>query len=184
MRITAMLVLAALVGLPARAQRNVTVYVNLDVNTRGALSQAQDVAARIFEEAGVRVNWRTGRPSGLQSKREPAIMVSLAERTPADYLPGALAAARVFEGVHITVFWDRIESRSRWAPTSVVLAHVLVHEITHILQGVERHSESGIMKAQWTIDDYRAMASKPLSFTPLDVELIQHPATLTAANRF
>jgi hypothetical protein len=52
---------------------------------------------------------------------------------------------------------------------------VLVHEITHILQGVDRHSESGIMKAQWTIDDYRAMASKPLSFTPLDVKLIQRP---------
>jgi hypothetical protein len=175
MRITAMLVMAVMVGLPARAQKNVTVYVNLDVNTRGALGQAQEVANRIFAEAGVRINWRTGHPSGAQSKREPAIMVTLAERTPADYLPGALAEARVFEGVHITVFWDRIESRARWAPTSVVLAHVLVHEITHILQGVERHSDSGIMKAQWTIDDYRAMASNPLSFTPHDVELIQRP---------
>jgi len=175
MRIAAMLVMAVVVvGLPARAERNVTVYVNMDVNTRGALYQAQDLGARIFAEAGVRINWRTGRPSGTQYKREPAIMVSLAERTPADYLPGALAEARVFEGVHITVFWDRIECRARSAPASVVLAHVLVHEITHILQGVARHSESGIMKAQWTIDDYRAMASKPLSFTPHDVELIQH----------
>jgi len=176
MRITAMLVMAVvMVGSPARAQRNVTVYVNLDVNTRGALDQAQEMAARIFAEAGVRINWRTGRPSGAQSKSERAIMVTLAERTPVDYLPGALAEARLFEGVHITVFWDRIESRARWAPASVVLAHVLVHEITHILQRVDRHSESGIMKAQWTIDDYRAMASKPLSFTPHDVELIQRP---------
>jgi hypothetical protein len=175
MRITAMLVMVVVMGLPARAQRNVTVYVNMDVNTRGALNQAQEVAGRIFAEAGVRINWHIGHPSGAQSKREPAIMVTLAERTPADYLPGALAEARVFEGVHIAVFWDRIECRARWAPTSVVLAHVLVHEITHILQGVARHSESGIMKAQWTIDDYRAMASKPLSFTPHDVELIQRP---------
>ena len=175
MKITAMLVMAVMVGLPARAQRNVTVYVNLDVNTHGALYPAQEVADRIFAEAGVRINWRTGRPSGAQSKREPAILVTLAERTPVDYLPGALAEARLFEGVHITVFWDRIESRARWAPASVVLAHVLVHEITHILQRVDRHSESGIMKAQWTIDDYRAMASKPLSFTPHDVELIQRP---------
>lgn len=175
MRITAMLVMAMVVGLPARAQKNVTVYVNLDVNTHGALGQAQEVADRIFAEVDVRINWRTGHLSGVQSKRVPAILVSLVERTPADYLPGALAEARLFEGVHITVFWDRIESRSRWAPTSVVLAHVLVHEITHILQGVDRHSESGLMKAQWTIDDYRAMASKPLSFTPLDVKLIQRP---------
>jgi hypothetical protein len=175
MRITAMLALAALVAMPARAERNVTVYVNIDLNTRGALYQAQEMAAQIFAEAGVRIEWRTGGPSGAQSQPEPAIMVSLAEDTPADYLPGALAAAKVFEGVHITVFWDRIECRSRLAPPSVVLAHVLVHEITHILQRINRHSESGIMKAQWTIDDYRAMASKPLSFTPHDVELIQLP---------
>jgi hypothetical protein len=177
MRITAMLALAALVAMPARAERNATVYVNIDLNTRGALYQAQEIAARIFSDVGVRIEWRTGRPSGAQSQREPVIMVSLAEVTPADYLPGALAAAKVYEGVHITVFWDRIECRecrARPAPTSVVLAHVLVHEITHILQGVYRHSESGIMKAHWTIDDYRAMASKPLTFTPVDLELIQH----------
>ena len=88
--------------------------------------------------------------------------------------PGALAFAKVYEGVHITVFWNRIERQPRFAPPVVVLAHVLVHEITHILQGVNRHSESGVMKSRWTAEDHRAMASKPLPFTPLDVELIQH----------
>jgi hypothetical protein len=72
------------------------------------------------------------------------------------------------------VFWDRIERQRRFAPPVVVLAHVLIHEITHMLQGVARHSESGVMKSQWTAEDQRAMASKPLPFTPLDVELIQH----------
>jgi hypothetical protein len=32
-------------------------------------------------------------------------------------------------------------------PPTFVLAHVLVHEITHILQGIDRHSESGVMKS-------------------------------------
>jgi hypothetical protein len=105
---------------------------------------------------------------------EPAIVIRLAEQTPADYLPGVLAFARVYEGVHITVFWDRIERQPRFAPPVVVLAHVLVHEITHILQTVNRHSESGVMKSRWTAEDHREMASKPLQFTPLDVELIQH----------
>jgi len=122
----------------------------------------------------VRIDWRIGRPSGAQPGREPVIVVRLAEHTPADYLPGALAFAKVYEGVHITVFWDRIESQCRLAPVVVVLAHVLVHEITHILQGVNRHSESGVMKSRWTAKDQRAMASKPLPFTALDVELIRH----------
>ena len=174
MKAMAIVAMAALAGITARAERNVRVYVNNDLNTRGVMYQAQERAARAFAEVGVRIDWRTGRPSGAQPGREPVIVVRLAEHTPADYLPGALAFAKVYEGVHITVFWDRIESECRLAPSVVVLAHVLVHEITHILQGVNRHSESGVMKSRWTAKDQRAMASKPLPFTALDVELIRH----------
>jgi hypothetical protein len=148
--------------------------MNNDLNTRGVLYHAQQRAAKAFAKIGVRIEWRIGRPSGTQPEREPAIVIRLAEQTPADYLSGALAFAKVYEGVHITVFWDRIERQPRSAPPVVVLAHVLVHEITHILQGVDRHSESGVMKSQWTAEDHRAMASKPLQFTPLDVQLIEH----------
>lgn len=63
--------------------------------------------------------------------------------------------------------------QTRFAPAVIVLAHVLVHEITHILEGIDRHSESGVMKAQWTVEDYRAMADKPLPFAAIDVDLIQ-----------
>jgi hypothetical protein len=173
MKIVAIVAMATVAGITARAERNVRVYVNNDLNTRGVMYQAQERAARAFAEVGVRIDWRTGRPSGTQPEREPAIVIHLAENTPADYLPGALAFAKVYEGVHITVFWDRIECQRRFAPPVVVLAHVLIHEITHILQGVDRHSESGVMKSQWTAEEQHAMASKPLPFTPLDVELIQ-----------
>ena len=93
------------------------------------------------------------------------------ERTPPNNRPGQLAYTNLYEG-HITVFWDRIRAAPS-APPIVVLAHVLVHEITHILQGIDRHSERGIMKSKWTLADFRAMASEPLPFTLLDVELIQ-----------
>jgi hypothetical protein len=53
-----------------------------------------------------------------------------------------------------------------------LLAHVLVHEITHILQGVTRHSAEGVMKAQWTQEDLSSMLRKSLEFTSLDVDLI------------
>jgi hypothetical protein len=180
MKATAIMAMAAVAGITARAGRNVTVYLTNDLNTGGVMYQAQEKAAKAFAEVGVRNEWHTGRPPATQPEREPAIMVRLAtgrtrpKDTPADYMPGALALARVYEGVHITVFWDRIESQCRLAPSLVVLAHVSVHEITHILQGVNRHSESGVMKSRWTVKDQRAMASRPLPFTPLDVELIRH----------
>ena len=173
MKVMAIVAMAAVAGITARAARNVTVYLDNDLHTGGVMYQAQGRVAKAFAEVGVRIEWHSGRPPGTQPEREPAIVVRLAEDTPADYRPGALAFAKVYEGVHITVFWDRIESQCRLVPPVVLLAHVLVHEITHILQGVDRHSESGVMKSRWTAQDQRAMASKPLPFTPLDVELIQ-----------
>ena len=46
-------------------------------------------------------------------------------------------------------------------PARMLLAYIFAHEIAHALQGVGRHSKSGIMKAEWTIDDYRAMLAPP-----------------------
>ena len=76
-------------------------------------------------------------------------------------------------------------SRLRWAEKDLrplaprLLAHVLVHEIAHNLQRAERHSKTGIMKAEWTSGDYTQMAFKPLAFEPQDVLLIR----LGLANR-
>ena len=60
------------------------------------------------------------------------------------------------------------------------LAHVLVHEITHILQASDRHSDSGVMKARWIAQDYEAMARKPLRFTSEDLDLIHRGAAARA----
>ena len=53
-----------------------------------------------------------------------------------------------------------------------LLAHVLVHEITHILQGTDRHSPNGIMKSHWKSEDLLQMASGPLPFDQHDLKLI------------
>jgi hypothetical protein len=47
-----------------------------------------------------------------------------------------------------------------------------LHEITHMIQGTDAHSESGIMKARWDTHDYLQMERKPLSFTNTDILLI------------
>lgn len=68
--------------------------------------------------------------------------------------------------------------RSRVAP---VLSHVLVHEITHILQGAARHSEKGVMKARWTSDDLVQMSRKPLGFEREDIDLIHAGMAVSTA---
>jgi len=73
---------------------------------------------------------------------------------------------------HIVIFYDRVQQAAHPDLIPCLLAHVLVHEITHILQGFSRHSDQGVMKASWDGSDYSAMAWKPLAFAREDIDLI------------
>lgn len=172
MRLTAILAMAVAAEMTIQAGENkkqkVTVYVQNDADVSDPVTnRAEELAASMFATIDVKIEWRNGEPSASSSRQ--AIAIRLARNTPKTEKPGALAYAKPCEGVHIVVFWDRMEVGL--IPTEL-LAHVMVHEITHILEGISRHSESGIMRAQWTEDDHKMMKKHPLSFAPEDVGLI------------
>jgi Zn-dependent protease with chaperone function len=129
---------------------------------------AEAVTTRIFNKIDVRVDWQS-----LRNCPRNAIQVELAENTLATKLPGALAYAHPFDGVHIVVFMDRVNSMVAPATAPYLLGHVIAHEVAHILQRVRRHSETGIMKAQWNREDYHRMMWQPLDFTSEDIALIK-----------
>jgi hypothetical protein len=129
-------------------------------------SLAQAVTAKVFAGIGIKIGWAEGRcPAG-------AIRVDLLNETPTLLLPGALAYALPYEGTHVVVFFDRITSIAGPGFIPILLGHVIAHEVTHILEGVVRHSSEGVMKAHWTPDDYQQMTWKPLPFAQEDVDLI------------
>lgn len=173
MKIIAMMALAVTMEIGARADQ-VTVYVQgSDVVPITTFIRAQGLANGIFRGAGVKIDWRIGQPPRSQPRRRDPIVVEITTKTPSQLEPGALAFALPYEGVHIDVFYDRVQQVNPDSLTEYVLAHVLVHEITHILQGISRHSETGVMKAHWNQDDYMDMRWKGLAFTELDVQLIR-----------
>jgi hypothetical protein len=149
-----------------------TVNVCIEAGRTVEAPLAQAIAGKMFAEIGVQIKWRTKRECA--KSKDALIHILLLTGAPLNHYPNALAFANPFEGRHITVFADRIHNPAD--PPRVVtckLAHVLVHEITHILQGTDGHAASGIMKAKWNQDDFNHMAWKPLSFNPLDIELIK-----------
>lgn len=131
--------------------------------------RAQALTAWMFDQIGVVLVWRD-----LQHcpKNPKPIVIRLSLDTPREVFPKALAASYPFEGVHIRVFYDRVRTVTAICPLPVLLAHVLAHEISHILQGTDQHSTSGVMKSRWDINDYARMAREPLPFTDLDVRAI------------
>jgi len=188
MTITRMTMMAAMMGWTAAAlaksgqpKQKLTVYVENRAQTSNAiLFHAESLATRMFAEIGVALEWRSGTPS--RASTGPVILMQLVVDTPGKYRPGALAYSLPFEGVHTTLFYDRIEE-GPVVSTASVLAHVMVHEITHLVQGIDLHSDSGVMKAHWSERDLVDMAVKPLAFTPLDVQLINSGLRSRAARQ-
>jgi hypothetical protein len=130
--------------------------------------QAEGLASKMFATAGVTIQWR-----GMKACPPDAIRVSISEATPESDHPDAYAFALPYEGTHIVLFWDRI-ARSGHRCLPYLAAHVLVHEVTHILQGISRHSETGLMKATFTKKDIGQMECHSLPFTEQDVQMIHN----------
>jgi len=173
MKITEIMAIVFLTTTFARAEekgfeRQVTVCIEPGAALNESI-RAQAITGKMFADAGIRVNWYS--ESSCPKNEKTVIHISLEMGTPEQRFPGALAFALPYEGIHIRVFAGRVRKLFDPNRVSLVLAHVLAHEIGHILQGVNRHSESGIMKAKWDKMDFRRMAYKPLAFAAEDVRL-------------
>ena len=129
---------------------------------------AQSEASKLLARAAVHVEWIHG--SACQSSA--AIQVHLTIQTPDNLLPGALAFCQPTARDDIRVLYDRVQAMVSPAHEPHLLAYVLAHEIGHILEGTARHSGTGIMKAQWTPEDYSNIASGKLTFASEDIELV------------
>ena len=147
---------------------HVTVHLADSAGDMLLVAQAKRLASQMFAGIEVKIVWRVGLPAAGQ---KGVIGIEIVTNTPESLHPSALAYSRPYEGVHIRIFWDRIQ---RMPFPNKVLAHVMVHEITHILEGIDRHSGEGIMKAHWSDADFGSMGIKPLSFAPEDVLMIHN----------
>lgn len=189
MKITALAALVLVAGTDAGAAKLTspaltgaveTVQVCSDNTADNGLSfQARGIATQMFAGIGVGIEWHNAPscPAG-------ALRISYSTSTPAKLMPGALAYALPCEGTHIVIFYDRVPAAVAEPQTvTVLLAHVMTHEITHILEGIARHSAEGVMKAHWTRGDYSRMCWKPLKFADEDVVLIHRGLERRAALR-
>jgi hypothetical protein len=159
------------------AERDVAVILHAGNESPAVIGLATGQATRMLAAAGVTVAWRTGAwHSGAPQDRESAEAIDavLTSGRATSFKPGALAYATIApqSAARIEVFYDRVRGNVRGLAVAPVLAHVLVHEITHILEGVERHSESGVMKAHWDARDFIRMSRTALPFADEDLRLI------------
>ncbi len=171
MKVRVLLTMAALAGIchygaaarPAPMQ-TVAVCMHHDTNVPDLVAAVM-TASRLFRDTGVRLRW--AEPGSCP---EDAIRISLTRSAPDTLFPGAMAYSSL-ERKQIEVFLNRIERNSRDLQPHL-LGYVLAHEITHVIQGIDRHSADGVMKAHWDWLDLACIEGNRLRFTQEDVDLI------------
>ncbi len=170
-----LLVAAGLAAQPKDCSVNVYL-VPAVVMPPGMLLSARLSAAAQFAEIGVPIRIRLGLPprDPNDSCRAP-IRIRMEPKTEDHVRPGALAYALPYQesGASIHVFLDRILLNRRQPAANALLAHVMVHEIAHVLEKIDRHSAQGVMKAHWSAVDFENMENHHLRFDPADVLLIR-----------
>ncbi len=154
------------------AQKDVKICMEVGAAPPWVVVQAKSFAAKMFADIGVGIEWYYDRRH-CHVPPEEFLVVLLSTGAPDGELPDALAYSRLADRVHIEVFYNRVAKMVDPSQVPNVLAHVLVHEIAHMLEGINRHSTEGVMKAHWDARDFLQMSGRALNFAPEDVELIQ-----------
>jgi hypothetical protein len=143
--------------------------MEMGVSDPVVVREAQLLASRMFAGIEVTIHWR----QELRHCPSQSIIISM-EDSLADPRGGTLGAALPSEGTHIHLFYDTIVHQYTRPLVPSVLAHVFAHEITHLLEGISRHSSTGVMKAHWSQRDILQMSWEPLKFASEDVIFIRH----------
>jgi len=184
MKIKVLAAMTAALAASAGAEQKLDVFVNNGERIPfETIQRAEALASRMFAGADVRIAWHGIACSGWKG-RNHVIIIQLELDTPAAYHRGALGYSLPYEGVHVSIFYNRIRQMDQPNLEPVLLGHAMVHEMTHLLQGVNRHSATGVMKAHWDSGDYLEMKRHILALTPEDIQMIRnaanHPAVIAA----
>ena len=103
-----MALVAGVVAEGETSHQKVSVYVldNAEVPSEVRYA-AQGLATQMFARIGVNVEWSLRRPTPQSSDR--GIVVELTAKTPQTFPPATLAYAKPYEGVHVSIFYDRMK---------------------------------------------------------------------------
>ena len=145
--------------------------------------RVEKIVNSVFARIGVKLLWRIG-PMPDTPGAGTMVGIRFVEKAPITASAQALASASPFSSrPEILVYQDRLRHHFNAMPgwSNVIPGYVLAHELCHVLQGTNLHSESGLMRASWAWPEYAAMLNNRLFFSDEDRNLIL--ASLTVRPR-
>jgi hypothetical protein len=125
------------------------------------LKKSQDEVTRIFAGAGLAVRWTQVAP------RMTVKIVAQVLGYDRAASPVMGVALRTEKGPVVQVFFKQVQefAHTYEVDLGTVLAHVIAHEIGHLLLSPNAHSPTGVMQAYWGKALVRDAATGSLTFT-------------------
>ena len=183
--IVALMQMAALGAWAQASQQhllNIYVYNHAGVPSR-VLSQAEENATRIFRLSGLRAIWISCSTAGtagmdctgLPQPGDVVVQVVHETRKLKEDVFGASFLGQDGTGQLTDIYYDRVNELHRDWNVSLanVLAHVMAHEVGHLLLGLNSHSLSGIMRGFWESEELKAVERGRLLFSSEQSKLMR-----------
>ena len=169
--------------LPAERSRFATIsvlvfdYVGVPAEARG---RAEAEAAYVMSRAGVESEWvdcgglspkpgRDGRCQPLFDSMTLCVRLvsDSGQKVRSEVLGFASLQPRPQQDVYATVFYSRVATAATdfGVDTYEILGCAMAHEVGHLLLGSQSHTTRGLMRAQWSRDDFLDAARRSLRFS-------------------
>ena len=121
---------------------------------RTEMLDAESEAGRIFQAAGIRIQWvdcSRGGCHGDLGANEFVLNIVPDGKTSTDLVFGVAFLGPSGEGKYADVFFRRIEVACRGNRQDIwrMLGTIAAHELGHLLLGSHAHSSAGVMMASW-----------------------------------
>ena len=163
------------------------VYDYAGINS-GMMRAAREKVARIYQEAGVLVEWieplanRHNGSTTVASSSLPTFTVRVLIRpkmvskhgSATGTVMGVALEADESGGI-VWLFYDRVlrVAQHHRQPIADLLAIALAHEVGHLLLPPPGHAPSGLMRAEWDGNDLRHAVVGELAFTATEASHIR-----------
>jgi hypothetical protein len=182
----------------------VMVYVRNYAGVQSAtLSEAEEVAGRIYQKAGIEIRWadiglskQAVQPdSNVQVPFRPEdfqLNILSQEMSSRYHLPDrvmGLAPGKGADRNMILVFDNKVEAlyqglfkefrngdMNEHVCKSQILGYTIAHELGHILLNLQEHTAHGIMSGQWNFVEFQEISEGLLLFSPQQADVIRQSA--------
>jgi hypothetical protein len=177
-------VLSTAVGAESDPHLNVIVRFSADLPP-GLVPDAEKSAARVFEKAGVTIQWldcpaRGGEFIDAACDAPPAPTDLVLHIVPGSQRSSDAVFGVAFvtgsAGAYADIFLDRVQrvrEQARNISVAALLGSVFAHEIGHLLLGEHSHARDGLMVGQWHIDQLKKIGMGNLFFDSKDAHRLR-----------